>query len=275
MNRADRDAAGQPASVSSRTSGGASVAVSGLTVSYADTRGGRPACSEVSFTARRGEFIGIVGSSGCGKTTLLNAIAGFVKPNSGSVLVNGTPVTRPSAAVTMVFQSYALFPWMTVEKNMLFGLRMKGLGAEEAAPIIARYLDMTGLQGTQSLYPYQLSGGMQQRVALARALAIDPEIVLMDEPFAAVDLQTREDLQDELGALTGTTKQTVLLVTHSVDEAVYLSDRVLMMGGRPGRVVGTYDVGLPRPRRREIRSSPEFLAIRDAVSNDLRVATTA
>lgn len=251
------------------------IVVSGLTVSYADTRGGRPACHDINFTASRGEFIGIVGSSGCGKTTLLNAIAGFVRPSAGSVVVNGVPVTRPSAAVTMVFQSYALFPWMTVEKNMMFGLRMKGIDAAQAAPIIARYLDMTGLQGTQALYPYQLSGGMQQRVALARALAIDPEIVLMDEPFAAVDLQTREDLQDELGALTGQTQQTVLLVTHSVDEAVYLSDRVLMMGGKPGCVVGTYDVDLPRPRCREIRSSSEFLAIRDAVSNDLRVASTA
>jgi len=250
------------------------IVVSGLTVSYRDAHGGRPACRDVSFTASRGEFIGIVGSSGCGKTTLLNAIAGFVRPSAGSVVVNGVPVTRPSAAVTMVFQSYALFPWMTVAQNMMFGLRMKGLGAARAAPIIARYLDMTGLQGTQALYPYQLSGGMQQRVALARALAIDPEIVLMDEPFAAVDLQTREDLQDELGGLTAETKQTVLLVTHFVDEAVYLSDRVLMMGGKPGQVVGTYDVPLPRPRRREFRSSPAFLAIRDAVSNDLRVATT-
>jgi ABC-type nitrate/sulfonate/bicarbonate transport system ATPase subunit len=175
----------------------------------------------------------------------------------------------------MVFQSYALFPWMTVEQNMMFGLRMKGIDTARAAPIIARYLHMTGLQGTQALYPYQLSGGMQQRVALARALAIDPEIVLMDEPFAAVDLQTREDLQDELGGLTGQTQQTVLLVTHTVDEAVYLRDRVLMMGGKPGRVVGTYDVPLPRPRRREVRSSPEFLAIRDAVSNNLRAASTA
>jgi len=252
-----------------------SIVVSGVTVSYADKRGGRPACRDVSFTAERGEFIGIVGSSGCGKTTLLNAIAGFVKPSSGSVVVNGVQVTRPSAAVTMVFQSYALFPWMTVEKNMMFGLRMKGLGADEAAPIIDKYLEMADLQGTQSLYPYQLSGGMQQRVALARALAIEPQIVLMDEPFAAVDLQTREDLQDELGALTGVTRQTVLLVTHSVDEAVYLSDRVLVMGSRPGRVVGTFDVDLPRPRRREARSSPEFLAIRDAVSSELRVTATA
>ncbi|HVO90594.1 MAG TPA: ATP-binding cassette domain-containing protein [Casimicrobiaceae bacterium] len=184
-----------------------SVVVSGLTVSYPGADGGRPACRDVSFAARRGEFIGIVGSSGCGKTTLLNAIAGFIKPSGGLIEVNGVPVTHPSAAVTMVFQSYALFPWMTVEKNLTFGLRMKGIRGAKATPIVAKYLAMTGLQGTERLYPYQLSGGMQQRVALARALAIDPQIVLMDEPFAAVDLQTREDLQDELAALTGTTQR--------------------------------------------------------------------
>jgi len=255
--------------------GACSVEVSNLTVSYADRSGIRPACEDVSFSASRGEFIGIVGSSGCGKTTLLNAIAGFVRPSAGSVRVNGVPQTRPTAAVTMVFQSYALFPWMTVEKNLRFGLRMKGIRGAKSAETVAKYLAITGLQGTEALYPYQLSGGMQQRVALARALAIDPEIVLMDEPFAAVDLQTREDLQDELGALTGKTAQTVLLVTHSVDEAVYLSDRVLVMGSKPGRIIETYDVPLPRPRRREIRSAGDFLAIRDAISTDLRVASTS
>ncbi len=251
-----------------------SIDVADLTVSYGKGDDRRPACTRVSFSATRGEFIGIVGSSGCGKTTLLNAVAGFVKPSAGTVLVKGVPLTRPTANVTMVFQSYALFPWMTVEKNLMFGLRMKGVRGAEAAAAVDKYLAMTGLRGTQSLYPYQLSGGMQQRVALARALAIDPEIVLMDEPFAAVDLQTREDLQDELGAITGKTAQTVLLVTHSVDEAVYLSDRVLMMGGKPGRIVRTYDVPLARPRRREMRSSAEFLAIRDAISADLRAVST-
>lgn len=251
-----------------------SVDVASLTVSYGNGSDARPACENVSFEASRGEFIGIVGSSGCGKTTLLKAVAGFVSPSSGSVRVNGVPLVRPTAAVTMVFQSYALFPWMTVEKNLAFGLKMKGIRGAKARETVEKYLAMTGLQGTQALYPYQLSGGMQQRVALARALAIDPEIVLMDEPFAAVDLQTREDLQDELGALTGKTEQTVLLVTHSVDEAVYLSDRVLVMGGKPGRIVKTYDVMLPRPRRREMRSSPEFLATRDAISTELRANST-
>ena len=252
-----------------------SIDVSNLTVSYGDGGTSRAACSAITFRAARGEFIGIVGSSGCGKTTLLNAIAGFVRPSGGTILVNGVPLTRPTSDVTMVFQSYALFPWMTVEKNLMFGLKMKGIRGERAAAAVERYLTIIGMRGTQSLYPYQLSGGMQQRVALARALAIDPAIVLMDEPFAAVDLQTREDLQDELGAITGRSEQSVLLVTHSVDEAVYLSDRVLMMGGKPGRIVNAYDVALPRPRGRALRSSPEFLAIRDAISSELRNISTS
>jgi NitT/TauT family transport system ATP-binding protein len=255
--------------------GTSSINVSDLTVSYGTGAGSRPACKDITFSASRGEFIAIVGSSGCGKTTLLNAIAGFVKPSTGAVYVNGARLTRPTAAVTMVFQSYALFPWMTVEKNLMFGLKMKGIRGAKATATVERYLAMTGLQSAEKLYPYQLSGGMQQRVALARALAIDPEIVLMDEPFAAVDLQTREDLQDELGELTDKTEQTVLLVTHSVDEAVYLSDRVLVMGNRPGRIMKIYNVSLPRPRQRAMRSAGDFLAVRDAISADLRAASTS
>jgi NitT/TauT family transport system ATP-binding protein len=247
-----------------------SIVVSNLSVAYPGATRDVIACENVSFFTRPGEFIGIVGTSGCGKTTLLNTIAGFVKPATGSVRVSGKPVTKPSAEVTVVFQSYALFPWMTVGDNLYFGLRMKGLNRSQSEPQISRYLGITGLKGTESLYPYQLSGGMQQRVALARALVIEPTIILMDEPFAAVDIQTREDLQDELAAIRGNKSQTVVLVTHSVDEAVYLSDRVIVMGKRPGRVVATYDVGLRSPRTRQIRSSSEYLSIRDAVSSDLR-----
>jgi NitT/TauT family transport system ATP-binding protein len=251
---------------------GHSIEIRDLTVAYGGSAG-RPACCDISFSASRGEFIGIVGSSGCGKTTLLNTIAGFVRPTSGSVRVNGKPLIRPTNQVTMVFQSYALFPWMTVQKNVLFGLKMKGVRLDEAKEVASRYLEMTGLRGTEQLYPYQLSGGMQQRVALARALAIDPEIVLMDEPFAAVDLQTREDLQDELAAMSLQTRPTTVLVTHSVDEAVYLSDRVIVMGGKPGHIVATYDIGLDRPRKRTMRSSSEFLAARDSLSAALRAAS--
>ena len=247
-----------------------SIDVSNLTVAYHASREKVIACEDVSFRTRSGEFVAIVGASGCGKTTILNTLGGFVKPTSGSVRINDRLVTRPTAACTVVFQSYALFPWMTVEQNLYFGLRMKGLSRVQANPLIEKYLTMTGLSGTGPMYPYQLSGGMQQRVALARALAIEPDSILMDEPFAAVDLQTREDLQNELARLRGTTPQTVLLVTHSVDEAVYLSDRVIVMGQRPGRIISIHDVPLESPRKRELRSSPQYLAIRDQVSDQLR-----
>jgi len=241
-----------------------------LTVKYRDV----VACTDVSFTACQGEFLTIVGASGCGKTTILNAIAGFIKPANGMVLVDGVHVERPNARCTVVFQSYALFPWMTVEDNLYFGLRMKGLNRKNAEPHIERYLSIMGLQGTNRRYPHELSGGMQQRVALARALVIEPQTILMDEPFAAVDLQTRESLQNELGALRAATSQTIVLVTHSVDEAVYLSDRVIVMGGRPGRIIAVYDIALERPRHPEMRSSPDFLALRDTISLRLRTAHT-
>jgi NitT/TauT family transport system ATP-binding protein len=250
-----------------------SIVVSDLSVAYRSANRSVMACENVNFSTQPGEFIGIVGTSGCGKTTLLNAIAGFVKPTTGSVYVGGKLVQKPSANVTVVFQSYALFPWMTAHDNLYFGLRMKGMNRTEAAPQIEKYLAMIGLQGIGALYPYELSGGMQQRVALARALVIEPAIILMDEPFAAVDIQTREDLQDELAAIRGRTSQTVLLVTHSVDEAVYLSDRVIVMGKQPGRILATHDITLVNPRTRQIRSTTAFLSLRDAVSQELRNST--
>lgn len=244
--------------------------VSALTVSYRQAGADVVACNDVSFHANRGEFVAIVGGSGCGKTTVLNTIAGFIKPASGSVRIGGRPVIRPSANCTVVFQSYALFPWMTVEGNLYFGLRMKGMGWDQARPRIDEYLAMMGLHNANKLYPHQLSGGMQQRVALARALVISPETVLMDEPFAAVDLQTRETLQNELAGVSAATSQTIVLVTHSVDEAVYLSDKVVVMGGRPGRVLATYEIPLQHPRAPAIRSAPDFLALRDEISLRLR-----
>jgi len=250
------------------------IEVSHLTVTYPGAGDDVIACDDVSFTARSGEFVSIVGASGCGKTTLLNTIAGFVKPSRGSVRMNGEPVTRPTAACTVVFQQYALFPWMTVENNLYFGLRMKGMSRAQARPVIEKYLAVTGLAGAGPLYPYQLSGGMQQRVALARALAIEPGTILMDEPFAAVDIQTREDLQNELARIRSETSQTVLLVTHSVDEAVYLGDRVVVMGGRPGHIVSIHEVTLKTPRERGLRSSPQFIEIRDRISEQLRSAHT-
>ena len=248
----------------------AAIEVSGLTVTYRRDRRDVVACRDVSFTSAKGEFVTIVGASGCGKTTVLNTIAGFIRPARGRVTINDRPVTRPNANCTVVFQSYALFPWMTVEENLYFGLRMKGVSPAAAAPSIERLLAMTGLAGTNKLFPYELSGGMQQRVALARALVIEPQIVLMDEPFAAVDLQTREALQNELASLRAATSQTMLLVTHSVDEAVYLSNRVIVMGGAPWRIVAVNAIPLDHPRKPEMRSTAEFINLRDHIASQLR-----
>lgn len=248
------------------------IEIAHLTVEYRRAEQKVVACENISFATRQGDFVTIVGPSGCGKTTVLNTIAGFIKPAIGTVRVNDAPVVRPTANCTVVFQSYALFPWMTVEDNLYFGLRMKGTSRTAAQPIIDRFLEMMHLRGTNKLYPYELSGGMQQRVALARALVIEPRTILMDEPFAAVDLQTRESLQNELAAIRAATSQTILLVTHSVDEAVYLSDRVIVMGGRPGRIMATFDIPLGHPRDPTIRSAMPFLKIRDEISLCLRTA---
>lgn len=230
---------------------------------------------DVSLSVERGEFVSVVGPSGCGKTTLLNVIAGFLPPASGEVLLNGLPVRRPSPECTVVFQSYALFPWMTVAENVEFGLKMQGVGRSSRERVASQYLDLMGLTGNDSKYPHQVSGGMQQRVALARALAIEPSVVLMDEPLAAVDLQTREILQDEIARVVNETSQTILLVTHSVDEAVYLSDRVILMGGKPGSISATREVELPKPREHWMKSSEDFLRLRDEVAELLRTAHAA
>jgi NitT/TauT family transport system ATP-binding protein len=249
---------------------GSAIDVKGLTVIYRRDKRSVTACTDVTFSTSKGEFITIVGASGCGKTTVLNTIAGFIRPARGCVKINDQAVTRPSSNCTVVFQSYALFPWMTVEENLYFGLRMKGFSRADAAPSIEKLLGLMGLTDTNKFFPYELSGGMQQRVALARALVIEPEIVLMDEPFAAVDLQTREALQNELATIRAATSQTMLLVTHSVDEAVYLSDRVIVMGEKPGRVLAINAIPLAYPRKPEIRSTLEFISLRDQIASQLR-----
>ncbi len=194
------------------------------------------------------EFLTLLGPSGCGKSTLLNIIAGFERPDAGSVWLDGSPIERPGPDRGVVFQDYTLFPWLNVQQNVEYGLREKGAGAGEAAAIARRYLDLVGLAGFERRYPHELSGGMKQRVALIRVLAIDPQILLMDEPFAAVDAQTRTILQEELQRLWLRTRKTVVFVTHSVDEAIYLADRVAVMTARPGVVKAVVPVPLPRPR---------------------------
>jgi NitT/TauT family transport system ATP-binding protein len=226
------------------------IACRSLRKAYRDADEGREivALDGLTLDIEPREFLTLLGPSGCGKSTLLNIIAGFETPDAGTVSLDGKRIERPGPDRGVVFQDYALFPWLTVQKNIEYGLREKGLGREERTAVAARFLALVGLTGFERRYPHELSGGMRQRVALTRVLAIDPEILLMDEPFAAVDAQTRSILQEELQRLWVQTSKTVVFVTHSVDEAIYLSDRVVVMTARPGTVKAIVPIGLPRPR---------------------------
>ena len=214
----------------------------------------------VSFRLRRGELACLVGPSGCGKTTLLRIVAGLERPTRGRVLLRGEEVAFPGGQVGLVFQQSALFPWRTALRNVSFGLEMRrGLGRKRAERQAREYLLTVGMEGFEHRYPRELSGGMQQRVAIARSLAVGPRVLLMDEPFGALDAQSRNNLQEFLVGLWERTGLTILFVTHNVDEAVYLGDRVFAMTPRPGRIHRVYEVGLERPRD---RTSPAFVEIR-------------
>ncbi len=217
---------------------------------------------DFNLQVREGEFLSILGPSGCGKSTFLNMLAGLDKQDGGQILVDNQPVNDRSFDRGMVFQGYALFPWRTVLENVEIGLQIRGLDKKERAEIARYYLTMVGLTAFANRYPHQLSGGMKQRVAIARVLAYQPDIMLMDEPFAALDAQTRETLQLELIRIWEADKKTIVFITHSIDEAILLSDRVAVMTARPGRVKEIIDVSLPRPRTEEIRNSSEFAQIR-------------
>ncbi|MDR3316385.1 MAG: ABC transporter ATP-binding protein [Coriobacteriales bacterium] len=217
------------------------------------------AIDDFNLEVQDGEFCVIVGPSGCGKSTLLDIIAGLVKPASGSIFVDGHEVTGPALDRGFIMQGYALFPWRTVFHNIEFGLEVKKVSKKERADIVRRFIDLVGLQGFENRFPNELSGGMRQRVAIARSLAYDPQVLLMDEPFAAVDAQTREILQDELMHILEKTGGTVIFVTHSIEEAVLLGDRVVVMTPNPGRIKSIIEVEIPRPRSAAgMRSSPEF-----------------
>jgi NitT/TauT family transport system ATP-binding protein len=217
----------------------------------------------IDLDVGEGEFLALVGPSGCGKSSLLDLIAGLSKPTEGTVTVDGEPVGGPSLERGMVFQGYALFPWRTVRGNIEFGLESKKIPKRERHEIAAHYLSLVGLAGFEDYYPYELSGGMKQRAAIARSLAFDPDVLLMDEPFAAVDAQTRETLQEELLKVWEETRKTIVFITHDIDEAVYLSDRVGIMTARPGSVKALLTSGLPRPRSAgDIRASADFRELR-------------
>jgi NitT/TauT family transport system ATP-binding protein len=214
-----------------------------------------PALVDVDLNVAEREFVCILGPSGCGKSTLLNIVAGFIQPTSGTVLVDGRPVTGPGAERGVVFQEYVLFPWLTVAGNVEFGPQLRGVAAGERRRIAARYLELVGLAAHAQKFPVQLSGGMKQRVAIARALANNPSIILMDEPFGALDAQTREVLQDELSRIQRVEHKTILFVTHSIREAVYLADRVVVMTSAPGRIKQVFSIKLGEVRD---RFTPEF-----------------
>ncbi|MDF0497325.1 ABC transporter ATP-binding protein [Bradyrhizobium yuanmingense] len=226
--------------------------------------GGAPAdrftaLEDISLDVRSGEFLALVGPSGCGKSTLLDLLGGLTTPTSGRILLDGRPITGPGRDRGIVFQQYALFPWRTAAENVEFGLDIAGLSATQRREIARHFLDLVGLSGFANRYPHELSGGMKQRVAIARSLAYDPEVLLMDEPFAALDAQTRETLQGELLRIWRATGKTIVFITHGIDEAVVLGQRVAVMTSRPGRIKQVIDI--PETLRCEVddvRSLPEF-----------------
>ncbi|MGD1221326.1 ABC transporter ATP-binding protein [Streptomyces krungchingensis] len=240
-----------------------------ISVAYGDTT----AVAPLDLSIARNEFVSLVGTSGCGKSTLLNVVAGLVPPTTGTVTLDGKGVQGPGRDRGMVFQKYTLFPWMTAAQNVEFALRdQPALTRRERRAEALALLDQVGLGARADAYPDQLSGGMQQRVAIARALSYRPDVLLMDEPFGALDALTRRVMQDLLTRLWEEHRLTVLFVTHDIEEAVYLSDRVLVMGGTPGRVQRDITVALPRPRRRELTSDTRYQETCDAAYEEIYAA---
>jgi NitT/TauT family transport system ATP-binding protein len=233
-------------------------------------RGPVRALQGFDIDVEEGEFLSIVGPSGCGKSTFLNVLLGLIKPDSGDLRMHGKPILGPGTDRAMVFQEFGLLPWRTVQNNVELGLELKGMPTNARREISNKLIDMVGLAGFEGHYPHELSGGMKQRVGLARALATDPDVLLMDEPFAALDAQTRDLMQAELLRIWRQAGKTVLFVTHQIDEAIYLSDRVMVMTKRPGRAKRIFKIALPRPRDYEMRVTPEFNELKLEIWNQLK-----
>ena len=236
---------------------------------YVGNKGKTVALNGVSLDIKENEFICVVGPSGCGKSTLLNIIAGLLEPTSGAVYLDGKKIEGTGVERGVVFQGYALFPWRTVLKNVMFGLEMKRMPKAEAEEIAKKYIKAVGLEGFEHAYPKELSGGMRQRVAIARAYAADPEVLLLDEPFGALDAQTRVQLQSELLNTWEHEKKTCFFITHDVDEAIILAQRVIIMSARPGRIKKIVDIDIPYPRTQATKTDPRFLELKTEIWNEV------
>ena len=243
------------------------IEVRGISKTFETRRGPLTVLDDISFSVGDGEFVAIIGPSGCGKSTLLGVLAGFEKPDRGEVSVDGEPVWEPKRRGIFIFQQPSLFPWLDLEGNLVFGLN--GAAAAERRRLVAHYISLVGLEGFEHAFPHQLSGGMQQRAELARALMVKPEILYMDEPFGALDALTRLRMRAELLRILSRERHTVLLVTHDVEEALHLADRVLLLSPRPARIQTVIDVTLPRPR---LLSSPALLALKASILKELGIS---
>ena len=247
------------------TEGNIKVSIQGVEKKYNTRKGEVVALNGVDFDIKENEFICVIGPSGCGKSTLLNIIAGLLEPTSGQILVDGKPINGTGTDRGVVFQQYALFPWLTVKKNVEFGLKLKGLSKEECDAIAMKYLKMVELEKFADSYPKELSGGMKQRVAIARAYAMNPEVLLMDEPFGALDAQTRTQLQSELLKAWQEENKTCFFVTHDIEEAIVLATRVVIMSARPGRIKEVVDIDIPYPRDQETKMSDRFIELKNHI----------
>ena len=246
--------------------------VDGVSRVFPGVRGGAPtrALEPARLEVAENDFITILGPSGCGKSTLLRIVAGLDRPSAGRVLLDGRAVAGPGPDRGMVFQSYTLFPWLTVRENIAFGLRERGISEAERGKIADGFIHRVGLSGFENHWPKQLSGGMQQRTAIARALANDPKILLLDEPFGALDNQTRVLMQEMLLGIWERDQKTVLFVTHDIEEAIFLGSRVIVMSARPGRIKAEIAIDLPHPRSYKIKTAPEFVRLKERLVEEIR-----
>ncbi len=252
------------------------LSIRGVSRTFTSARGkATQALLPVDFEVRENDFVTILGPSGCGKSTLLRIVAGLDFPTTGQVVLDGQPVEGPGADRGMVFQSYTLFPWLTIEQNIRFGLRERGMGAAEQKERSDYFIGKVGLRGFEQHFPKQLSGGMQQRTAIARALANDPKILLMDEPFGALDNQTRVLMQELLLGIWEAERKTVMFVTHDIDEAIFIANRVAVFSARPGRIKTELAVDLPHPRHYRVKTSPEFMDLKARLTEEIRAESLA